>query len=178
MSHGTLPNIIFIILDDLGYGGLGCYGQRLIRTPNIDRLAQEGMRFRQHYAGSSVCAPSRAVLLTGKHAGHAAVRGNTGGVPLPEDEATVADLLSRAGYACGGFGKWGLGDAGSSGVPERHGFDVFFGYYHQIHAHDYYPDYLWRNSTKVPLSRDGGGGRRRYSQHVIFDEMLRWIRAR
>lgn len=177
MSRRRPPNIIFIILDDLGYGGLGCYGQRRIRTPYIDRLAAEGMRLRQHYAGSSVCAPSRAVLMTGKHAGHAKVRGNTGGIPLPEDEKTVADLLAQAGYTCGGFGKWGLGDVGTTGVPERHGFDVFFGYYHQIHAHDYYPEYLWRSGTKVPLAGNEGGGRRLYSQHVIFDEMLRWIRA-
>ena len=171
------PNIIFIVVDDLGFGGLGCYGQRLIRTPNVDRLAQEGMRFEQHYAGCSVCAPSRAVLLTGKHAGHTAVRANTGGVPLPESEVTVADILSRAGYTCGGFGKWGLGDTGTPGVPERHGFDMFFGYYHQIHAHDYYPEYLWCNSAKVLLEANENGGRKFYSQHLIFDEMLRWIRA-
>ena len=177
MSHGRPPNIIFIVLDDLGYSGLGCYGQQLIRTPNIDRLAREGMRFRQHYAGSCICAPSRAALMTGRHGGHTPVRGNTGGIPLPEGEETVADLLSEAGYACGGFGKWGLGDAGSPGVPERHGFDLFFGYYHQIHAHDYFPGHLWRNSTKVPLPGNEGGGRSVYSQHVIFGKMLQWIRT-
>ncbi len=168
------PNIILIVVDDLGFGGLGCYGQRLIQTPHLDRMAQEGMRFEQHYAGSGVCAPSRAVLLTGKHAGHASVRGNTGGIPLPEGEVTLATLLSQAGYACGGFGKWGLGDAGTPGAPERQGFDVFFGYYHQIHAHDYFPEYLWRNGAKVSLTGNEGGGRQVYSHYLIFGEMLRW----
>lgn len=171
------PNIILIVVDDLGSGGLGCYGQRLIQTPHLDRMAQEGMRFEQHYAGSGVCAPSRAVLMTGKHAGHASVRGNTGGIPLPEGEVTLATLLSQAGYACGGFGKWGLGDAGTPGAPERQGFDVFFGYYHQIHAHDYFPEYLWRNGAKVSLTGNEGGGRQVYSHYLIFAEMLRWIRS-
>jgi uncharacterized sulfatase len=143
------PNIIFIMADDLGYGHLGCYGQELIQTPNIDRLAAEGMRFTQAYAGCSVCAPSRNTLMTGQHSGHISVRGNGGGVSLLESDTTVAQLLKKAGYRTGLFGKWGLGEAGTAGIPTKKGFDEFFGYLHQLHAQFYYPEFLWWNNQKI-----------------------------
>lgn len=144
------PNIIFILADDLGYGDLGCYGQKRIRTPNLDRMAAEGMRFTQAYAGSTVCAPSRSVLMTGQHTGHTRIRGNARH-PLEPGDVTVAEVLRQRGYRTGLVGKWGLGEAGSSGVPNAQGFDYFFGYLNQRHAHNYYPTYLWRNEQKVPL---------------------------
>ena len=133
----TQPNIILIIADDLGYQDLACYNGTAIETPNLDQLAKEGIRFRQAYSGCPVCAPSRSVLMTGFHAGHTSVRGNSGGIPLQSDDVTLATLLKAGGYTCGGFGKWGLGDIGTAGVPENHGFDRFFGYYYQVHAHTY-----------------------------------------
>ena len=133
----TQPNIILIIADDLGYQDLSCYGGTAIETPNLDQLAKEGIRFRQAYSGCPVCAPSRSVLMTGYHAGHTSVRGNSSGIPLQSDDVTLATLLRASGYTCGGFGKWGLGNIGTAGVPENHGFDRFFGYYHQVHAHTY-----------------------------------------
>ena len=150
------PNFVFILADDLGYGDLGCYGQTRIRTPNLDRLAAEGMRFTQHYAGSAVCAPSRCVLMTGKHPGHAAVRDNReqkpeGQEPLPEEEITLPELLRSAGYVTGGFGKWGLGGPGTSGDPLKQGIDRWFGYNCQRLAHNFYPTYLWDNDRKVAL---------------------------
>lgn len=144
------PNIIWLFADDLGYGDLGCYGQKRIKTPNLDRMAAEGMRFTQHYAGSTVCAPSRSVLMTGLHTGHAVVRGNAR-VPLRPEDVTVAERLKAAGYATGLCGKWGLGEAGSTGIPNRKGFDYFFGYLNQTHAHNYYPEFLWENEEKVAL---------------------------
>ena len=171
------PNIVLILADDLGYRDLGCYGSTAIQTPNLDQLASEGIRFTQSYSGCPVCAPSRSVLMTGKHAGHTTVRGNSGGIPLQDNDVTLATLLNSAGYACGGFGKWGLGDVGTSGVPERHGFDTFFGYYHQVHAHTYYPSYLWENSRKIELlgndDRDEG---KTYSHYRIFEETCNFIR--
>ena len=156
------PNIIFILADDLGYGELGCYGQTKIKTPNIDRLAADGLRFTQHYSGSPVCAPSRCTLLTGKHTGHAYVRDNKemsgwgpdeteGQLPLPADTITIATLLKDQGYATGGFGKWGLGGPGSTGHPNNQGFDHWYGYLCQRVAHNYYPTHLWRNSDKHML---------------------------
>jgi arylsulfatase A-like enzyme len=144
------PNIIFILADDLGYGDLGCYGQKHIQTPNLDRLAAEGVRFTQFYAGSTVCAPSRCVLMTGLHLGHCVIRGN-GKDNLRPDDVTVARLLKQAGYATGLVGKWGLGHEGSTGIPTRQGFDYFFGYLDQHHAHNYYPSFLVRNQQRVPL---------------------------
>ncbi len=144
------PNIIFILADDLGYGDLGCYGQQKIKTPNLDKMAAQGMRFKQVYAGSTVCAPSRCALMTGKNTGHCRIRGNLD-VPLEAKEITIATLLKSLGYATGLVGKWGLGEPGTTGVPNRQGFDYFFGFLNQNHAHNYYPDYLWRNETKVPL---------------------------
>ncbi len=169
------PNIVFIIVDDMGYADLGCYGGKQIATPNIDAMADEGMRFTDVYSGCAVCAPARSVLMTGYHMGHTSVRGNSGGIPLVDEDVTVAEALRSAGYACGGFGKWGLGDVQTAGVPERQGFDVFFGYYHQVHAHYYFPGYLWRNSEKVDLPGNANGKREQYSHHLIFEETLKFI---
>ncbi|MHB8524476.1 MAG: arylsulfatase [Limisphaerales bacterium] len=144
------PNIIFILADDLGYGDLGCYGQTKIQTPNIDKLAAEGMRFTQCYAGSTVCAPSRCCLMTGLHTGHCWIRGNAQ-VPLRPDDTTVAEMLKRAGYRTAATGKWGLGLEGTTGAPNQKGFDDWFGYLDQTHAHDYYPEFLWRNDRKFFL---------------------------
>ena len=156
------PNIIFIMADDLGYGDLGCYGQKLIRTPRLDCMAAEGMKFTDVYAGSTVCAPSRCVLMTGLHLGHCTVRGNAPNPQLQSlsaDDLTVADLLHGAGYATALVGKWGIGEEGTPGLPSLHGFDYFFGYLNQHHAHNYYPEFLWRNQNRVKLRnvlrRDG-----------------------
>src|ERR1051326_7303712 len=151
------PNIVFILADDLGYGDIGCFGQNKIRTPNLDRLAAEGMRFTQHYSGNAVCAPSRCVLMTGKHPGHAWIRNNRevqpeGQPPIPDSEITLAELLKAQGYATGAFGKWGLGFPGSEGDPLKQGFDRFYGYNCQRHAHNYYPTYLWDNDRRVQLN--------------------------
>lgn len=185
------PNIIFILADDLGYGDLGCYGQEQIETPNLDQLAADGLRFSQHYAGSTVCASSRCVLMTGKHLGHAVIRGNinvspTSNQPLPEDEVTPAEVLKGQGYATAIIGKWGLGDQHTSGFPNRQGFDYSFGYLDQSHAHNYYPEYLFRNGEKVylrnfvPVPRPSGAGmasqRSDYSHDRITDEALEWIK--
>ncbi|MEY2880804.1 MAG: hypothetical protein RLZZ15_3184 [Verrucomicrobiota bacterium] len=154
------PNIIFILADDLGRGDIGAYGQKIIRTPHLDQLAAEGVRFTHHYAGSPVCAPSRCVLMTGKHPGHAFVRDNRevgawesllGQLPLPESETTLAQALKKAGYATGAFGKWGLGGVGTSGDPLKKGFDRFFGYNDQRHAHNFYPTVLVSDTALVPL---------------------------
>ncbi len=153
------PNILFIQADDLGYGDLSVAGQSRFSTPNIDRLAREGTRFTQYYAGSTVCAPSRAALMTGRHSGHAAIRGNggpeVGDVPLPASEVTVAEVLKAAGYRTAIIGKWGLGQPGSSGMPDRQGFDLAFGFLDQRHAHRQFTDYLWRNGERVPVSLTG-----------------------
>lgn len=138
-----VPNIILIVADDLGYGDLGCYGQAKIKTPNLDQLAVDGMRFTSFYAGSTVCAPSRCALMTGLHTGHARIRGNAN-VPLVSQDVTVAEVLKEAGYRTGLVGKWGLGNENTDGVPQKQGFDEFVGYLDQVHAHDYYSDYLWR----------------------------------
>lgn len=170
------PNVIFILADDMGYGDAGCYGQKLIKTPNIDRLAAEGVRFTQAYAGTTVCAPTRCALMTGRHIGHAAIRANRelapeGQEPLPAGTFTVAHLFQNAGYATAAFGKWGLGFVDSSGAPDKMGFATFFGYNCQRKAHNYYPDYLWRNHARVPL--DG----KTYSHDLIAQEALAWLRA-
>jgi arylsulfatase A-like enzyme len=144
------PNIVLILADDLGYGDLGCYGQKRIATPNIDRLAAEGRRFTQFYAGSTVCAPSRCVLMTGLHTGHCYIRGNSNH-SLRASDTTVAQLLQQAGYATGLLGKWGLGQEGSDGVPTRKGFDRFFGYLDQVHAHNYFPAFLIADESREPL---------------------------
>jgi arylsulfatase A-like enzyme len=150
------PNIIFILADDLGYGDLGCYGQKRIQTPHLDQLAKEGMRFTQFYAGSTVCAPSRCALMTGLHTGHCFIRGNGKDNLRPED-ATVAKVLKEAGYTTGLVGKWGLGHEDSTGVPTRQGFDSFFGYLDQHHAHNYYPAFLMRDEKRVALKNEVPG---------------------
>ncbi len=146
------PNIIFIMADDLGYGDLGCYGQKVIQTPNLDQMASEGMRFTDCYAGSTVCAPSRCCLMTGYHTGHAIIRGN-GGIPLLPENVTVAEILKNAGYTTGIIGKWGLGEAESTGIPNRQGFDYWFGYLNQRRAHNYWPDYVWKNEERFFFKR-------------------------
>ena len=152
----TRPNVILIVADDLGYGDLGCYGQKLIETPNIDALAKNGISFTQFYAGTSVCAPSRASLMTGKHTGHTSVRGNfeikpEGQLPIKDQEFTLAELFKSVGYKTGGFGKWGLGFPDSEGDPNKQGFDSFFGYNCQRQSHNYFPDHLWDNQTELKL---------------------------
>ncbi|MGE5195654.1 MAG: sulfatase-like hydrolase/transferase, partial [Deltaproteobacteria bacterium] len=173
------PNIVFILADDLGYGDVGCYGQKLVQTPHIDALAAAGMRFTQCYAGSTVCAPSRCVLMTARHTGHCTVRGNAL-VPLRPEDVTVAEVLQSAGYATGLVGKWGLGEPETSGLPNRQGFDEFFGFLNQHHAHNYYPDYLWRNEQKLPLGnvvpRDNiASMRREYAPDLFTAEALSFI---
>jgi len=168
------PNIIFILADDLGYGDLGCYDQEKIATPRLDRMADEGVRFTQCYAGSTVCAPSRSVLMTGQHTGHTPIRGNSAGgkrIPLRPEDTTVAEVLQGAGYATGAFGKWGLGEPGTTGIPNRQGFDEWFGYLNQHHAHFYYTDHLWKNEEKVILDPE-----RDYSHDLIVEAALEFIR--
>ena len=150
------PNIIFVMVDDMGVADLGCYGQQAYATPHLDRMAAEGLRFTQAYSACVVCAPARSSLMTGLHQGHAPVRGNTGGIPLPSESITMAEVLRDAGYATGGFGKWGLGEIDTHGAAERQGFDRFLGYYHQIHAHYYYPEYLIDSGDKYPLPGNAG----------------------
>ena len=183
-GRDQLPNIIFILADDLGYGDLGCYGQARIRTPNLDRMAAEGVRFTDFYAGSTVCAPSRCVLMTGLHVGHCHIRGN-GKINLRPEDRTVAEVLGDAGYTCGLIGKWGLGHEGSTGLPTRQGFDSFFGYLDQHHAHNYYPSFLVRNGKRVPLKnvvpREGKYGQGvasekiEYSHDLIAREALSFV---
>lgn len=182
------PNIIYIMADDLGYGDLGCYGQQLIQTPNIDRLAAEGMRFTQCYTGSTVCAPSRSVLMTGLHTGHTTVRGNfgktgvvglgggQGRVPLRDEDVTVAEVLKQAGYVTGMTGKWGLGEPNTTGHPNRQGFDEFFGFLNQRRAHHYFVDYLWHNEEKVVLEGNLDGKQEQYAHDLFTDFALDFIR--
>ena len=186
------PNLIFILADDLGWGDLGCYGQKVIQTPNLDRMAAEGVRFTHFYAGATVCAPSRSVLMTGKHHGHTRVRGNAGpknpaAQALKAEDVTVAEVLQAADYKTALVGKWGLGDVGEAetGLPRKQGFDEFYGYLNQHHAHNHFPDYLWRNETKEPLSNvvvpvgEHGGGYATEAIHYADDrfaeEGLRFV---
>jgi len=190
VSTTKLPNIIFIMADDLGYGDLGCFGQKEIKTPNIDRLAAEGMRFTDCYAGSTVCAPSRSVLMTGQHTGHTRVRNNMGKVggtlvldngspqrrvPLELQDITVAEVLKQAGYATGITGKWGLGEPDNNGVPNKQGFDEWFGYLNQRRAHTYYPPYLWHNEQKQIFEGNADGRREKYSHDMFTDFALDFI---
>ena len=167
------PNIILVVADDLGRGDLGAYGQRHIRTPSLDRMAREGLRFTDAYAPSPVCAPSRASFMTGLHQGHARIRGNMNRdnerVPLRPEDVTVAEVLKGAGYRTGVVGKWGLGEPGTTGTPGRQGFDYFFGYLNQNHAHDYYPEYLWRNDERV-------NSKGTYSHDLMTSEALAFVR--
>ena len=176
LSAAKQSNVVYIMADELGYYELGCMGSKLIKTPNIDRMASEGIKFTQALAGSAVCAPTRCCLMTGKHSGHTSVRVNGGGTPLRAEEITIASLLKEQGYATGGFGKWGCGGRGSTGVPEDHGFDVFLGYYDQVHAHSYYPPYIVRNSEEVPLKNNHGlSNGETYSHYVIMENGLNFI---
>lgn len=180
------PNIIFVTADDMGYGDSGCYrsaeaGAELIHTPNIDRLAKEGMKFTQFYAGSTVCAPSRASLMTGLHTGHTYIRGNydyetEGNLPIPDSTVTVAELLQAKGYRTALLGKWGLGGPGSVGGPNRQGFDYSLAYLDQRKAHDYYTPYLWVNEKKYPLDKNQNGQRVTYSHDVFAEAALKYIR--
>ena len=175
------PNIIFILADDLGYGDLGCYGQSKIKTPNLDKMASEGIRFTDFYAGSTVCAPSRCALMTGLHTGHAFVRGNSKASLRPED-VTVAELLKQAGYHTGLIGKWGLGNENTPGVPQKKGFDEFVGYLDQVHAHDYYTDHLWRYDPKtkfdeqMPFPENQGGKKGLYIPDLFTTAALNYVR--
>src|SRR4051812_4170633 len=174
------PNFIFILADDLGYGDLGCYGQKIIQTPNLDRLATEGMKFTSFYAGNAVCAPSRCTLLTGLHSGHAFVRDNRelkpeGQIAIPADSVTIAKVLKSAGYRTGCIGKWGLGGPGSTGEPNKQGFDYFYGYLCQRIAHSYYPDYLWRNTDKVLFPENADGKKGTYSHDELTKEALAFV---
>ena len=178
-TEEKLPNIIYILADDLGYGDLGVYGQEKFATPHIDRLANEGMLFTQHYAGTTVCAPSRSVLMTGLHTGHTPVRGNRGmnggQFPLPSETLTVAKLLRQSGYVTGAFGKWGLGYPGSTGDPLKQGFDEFFGYISQTIAHNYYPRELNSNLEIISLPENEGTKQGLYAPNLIHEKTLDFI---
>ena len=176
------PSIIFILADDLGYGDLGCYGQTRIKTPHLDQLAAEGIRFTSHYAGSTVCAPSRAALMLGQHTGHVHLRGNSQTLPLQPEHLTVAKVLHTAGYRTAMIGKWALGDEGTTGVPELQGFDEVLGYLNQTHAHDYYTDYLWRHDPvtgrhgRITLAENVGGKQGQYTHDLFTKAALNFVR--
>lgn len=169
------PNIIYILADDMGVHDLVCYGQQKIQTPNIDKMASEGMRFTQHYAGSTVCAPSRGALMTGLHTGNGYIKGNfamenEGNLPLPEETVTIAELMKNAGYKTGVMGKWGLGGPNDYGHPNNQGFDYSVCYLDQRLAHEYYPDHLWKNFEKMVLNKQ------KYSHDIFAEEALRFVR--
>jgi len=174
------PNIIYILADDLGYGDLGCYGQKRFQTPNLDRMAREGMLFTQHYAGCTVCAPSRCSLMTGLTTGHTAIRGNKGWKPegewpMPAASITVAEMLKSVGYATGCFGKWGLGFVGTEGDPNNQGFDQFYGFNSQSLAHNYFPGHLWENQSKIVLAGNSGEKFEEYAPELIHNHALQFI---
>ncbi len=174
------PNIIYILADDLGYGDLSCYGQKIFSTPNIDRLAEGGMRFFSHYSGCTVCSPSRSSLMTGLHTGHTPIRGNKGvqpegQTPMDSEVVTIAEVLKTVGYKTGAFGKWGLGTIDSEGDPLNQGFDEFYGYNCQTIAHKYYPTHLWHNKTKVILDGNELKDTAIYAQDLIQEEAIRFI---
>lgn len=170
------PNILFFLADDLGYGDLGCYGQTRIETPNLDRLAAEGIRFTQAYAGATVCAPSRCCLLTGRHGGHASVRGNKRPeLGLAPNEPTVASVLREAGYTSRLYGKWGLGGPGMKSTPNSHGFDDFYGYLDQLHAHDAYPTHIWENENETFLVPNWFHGRKQFTPDLFADKAVHFL---
>ena len=187
----TKPNIVYILLDDAGYGDFGCYGQKTLRTPNVDRLASEGIKFTRHYAGSTVCAPSRCTLITGMHTGHSRIRGN-GPSYLPDTDFTVARLFKDAGYHTACIGKYGLGSPAPLDDPQKKGFDYFFGYINTAHAHNFYTDFLVRNGVKVPLNNEiipGSGnksdtgvatadGRKQWAPQLLADDVQRHLAER
>lgn len=179
-TRTTTPNVVFILADDLGYGDIGCQGQQKIPTPNIDRLAAQGKLFTQHYAGSSVSAPSRSCLVTGQHTGHTPIRGNKeypveGQQPLPEDTYTIFRMFKDHGYTTGVFGKWGLGAPQTVGAPNAQGVDEFYGYNCQRLAHSYYPYHLWHNTEKVMLEGNSGSGEGNYAPYLIHEAALQFI---
>jgi arylsulfatase A-like enzyme len=185
-TSAARPNIVFILADDLGYGDVGCFGQKQIKTPNIDRLASEGVRFTQFYAGCTVCTPSRCVLMTGLHTGHCNERGN-GDENSPINKPILPEVLKSAGYDTMAIGKWGIGEPGGPNLPTHHGFDSFYGYLDNVHAHNYYPTFLWRDDQKVKLTnivpdeKPNGGGvstnKAQYSNDLFADEALKYIDA-
>lgn len=182
-----LPNIIYIMSDDQGYADLGCYGSTTVQTPNLDRMAAEGMRFTQVYAGSPVCAPTRCALMTGFHSGHITRRDNRTTddvelpfmqrklIPLKPEDFTIGEMLQKAGYYTGAIGKWGLGNPGTTGAPNRQGFDYFYGYVDQVHAHDYYTDYLMRNTDSIPIPQNQNGQRAVYSHDLMVADARKFI---
>lgn len=180
VAESNKPNIIYILADDLGYGDLSCYGQEKFSTPNIDKLASQGMMFTQHYSGSTVCAPSRSALMTGMHTGHTYVRGNKevkpeGQYPIPDETYTIAEALKLQGYKTGAFGKWGLGFPGSEGDPLNQGFDVFYGYNCQRLGHHYYPYHLWSNKDSIVLNKNSGKQKGVYGPKLIHEKTLAFI---
>lgn len=184
----TKPNIIFIMSDDQGYHDLGVYGSEQVKTPSLDQMAREGMRFTQVYAGAPVCAPTRCSLLTGKHTGHTTRRDNRSTddldksfrqrklIPLAKEDYTFAHMLQEAGYVTGGFGKWGLGNPGTTGTPDQQGFDEFFGYLDQVHAHDYYPSFLMHNLDSIPIPENEGGKHGIYTHDLIAEKSRQFIK--
>ncbi|WP_245224823.1 arylsulfatase [Pseudozobellia sp. WGM2] len=168
------PNVIYILADDLGYGDLSCLGQTKFDTPHIDQLAQKGMIFTQHYSGSTVCAPSRSVLMTGQHTGHTPIRGNNA-IALPNESLTLAEILKAKGYTTGAFGKWGLGKVGSEGDPLQQGFDRFYGFNNQSLAHNYYPYFLWDNDSKIELTANKGTKMGQYAPELIHKKAMEFI---
>jgi arylsulfatase A-like enzyme len=183
IAAGTPPNFIFILSDDIAQGDLGCYGQKLIQTPRLDQMAAQGTRHMQAYCGTSVCAPSRASFFTGLHSGHCPIRGNwevapEGQLPLPVETVSIAEVAKSAGYATATFGKWGMGYFGTSGDPLKQGFDHFFGYNCQRHAHSSFPTYLYRDDQPFLLpGNDGQGVGKTYAQELIQNDMIRWLKA-
>lgn len=180
VSNVNKPNIIYILADDLGYGDLSVYGQEKFKTPNIDKLASQGMLFTQHYSGSTVCAPSRSALLTGMHTGHTAIRGNKeiqpeGQHPIPEQTYTLAEAMQESNYVTGAFGKWGLGFPHSEGDPVNQGFDVFYGYNCQRMGHNYYPDHLWSNRDSIVLDKNLLAQKQIYAPELIHENTLEFI---
>jgi arylsulfatase A-like enzyme len=187
VSHKK-PNIIFVMVDDMGYGDLGCYGQKEIKTPNIDHLASEGIRFTNFYSGSPVCAPARSVLMTGQHTGHTTVRGNfgiggvtglgggEGRVPLKSEDETIAEVLKKAGYKTGMTGKWGLGEPETTGLPNNQGFDEWFGYLNQRRAHNHFADYIWHNTKKYPIPENAGDQKKKYTHNMFTEFALNFIK--
>ena len=174
-SAAAKPNIIYLLADDLGYGDLGSYGQKLIRTPRLDAMAKQGLRFTDHYSGAPSCHPSRCALFTGKHTGHGFIRNNSK-IPLRPEDFTVSQMLKQAGYATGGIGKWALGDGDTTGAPWKKGMDEFYGYLDQTHAHGYYPEFLWRNGKRVDIAENKDGKRAAYSHDLFVDFALDFIK--
>ncbi len=188
-ANASKPNIIYILADDMGYGDLGCYGQKEIKTPAIDKMASEGIRFTRHYAGSTVSAPSRCSLMTGLHSGHSKIRGNGPKVELDDRDTTIASVLKSAGYKTALIGKWGLGDEGSTGIPSKHGFDYSFGYLNQVHAHNHFPEFLIRNGVRIPTGNEviyqhpgdmkGNGSastnKKVFSQDLFMNEAMQFV---